>query len=238
MKIYSFLFAIFGMISCSGSNAPHTQSPEPVQKQSAGININNPVQNYASDLSDIIPAGYSIVQTKEGSDQLKSDLNGDGQDDVAVLIEKKGDSSYDQSEEVLLVIFTADRHRQLQLATASSNLGGASVAYDDGKKLSLRKNVISYHHQSMRHHIDLKFRYEKSAGDFMLIGKDYADYGGMASGPTHISINYLIGKKLINESIWDDSSEEVMAQPEKQETVSKELIALSLINWDRLYDDL
>ena len=83
---------------------------------------------------DLIPSGYNIVNTKEGQEVIRGDLNKDGQEDLALLIEMRGDSTYDFSEEVLLVIYTADRHQQLQMAAATNNLGGESVSYDNTKK--------------------------------------------------------------------------------------------------------
>ena len=150
----------------------------------------------------------------------------------------QGDTSYDTSEEILLVIFTTDRHGQLQVAASSSNLGGEASMYKDGKILSVKKGVISYHHQSMWHHLSLKFRYEINAGEFMLIGKDYADYGSMKDGPTKVSINYLSGVKLTDKSAWDNKTEEIISLPQERKTFKAPLKPLSSINWETLYDDL
>ena len=190
-------------------------------------------------ISGVIPPGYSIVITKEGEAVVYGDLNKDGQRDAVALIEMRGDTSYDQFQEVLLVVFTADRHGQLQMAAATENLGGASLLYsDDGPLLAVKNQVISYHHQSMRHHMVLKFRYEIKDGDFMLIGKDYTDYGGMADGPGKVSINYLTGVKLTNNSTWDDETEEVLELAQVKESFNQPLQSLSTINLDQMYDDL
>lgn len=173
-----------------------------------------------------------------GEELIYGDLNQSGRTDAVALIELRGDTTYEFAEEVLLVIFTADRHGELQIAAASKNLGGESVSYSETKKLSLKKGVIKYHHQSMRHQVDLKFRYENKHGDFKLIGKDYEDYGGIEEGPRKVSINYLTGLKLVDESKWDEESEELVPLPQKREKVSKVLQSLSDINWDKMYDDL
>ena len=76
----------------------------------------------------------------------------------------------------------------------------------------------------------------KGASD--LSEKDYADYGGMEDGPRKVSINYLTGVKLIDESIWDESTEEIIMKPRQKESVSRKFKSISTINWDSLYDDL
>ena len=238
MQSINLLSLILILISCNPSNSDQQQKESGPAVSSQVVLVSKTAQQKPIALKDIIPPGYTIVQTKEGPDQIKGDLNGDGQEDLAVLIEMQGDENYDHSEEVLLMIYSADRHGQLQLASATKNLGGASVAYDDTKKLSLRKNVLCYHHQSMRHHIDVKYRYDQSVGNFVLIGKDFADYGSIESGPRHISINYLTGVKLINESIWNDETEETEALPERKEKVSKQIREMDLMDWDSLYDDI
>ncbi len=211
---------------CLGVPKPDLDSKEEIQV------------NSLQSIKEVIPPGYTIVETKEGAEVVYEDLNEDGKNDVVVLVEMHGDPSYEQSEEVLLMIFTADRHGQLQMVTASENLGGESVSYDDAKKLSVRKNVISYLHQSMRHHIILKFRYEIEKGDFMLIGKEFNSYGSIGDGPTHISINYLTGMKFIEQSEWSEEEEELELQEQQKETVSKKLKSLSTINWDNMYEDV
>ena len=189
-------------------------------------------------IEDVIPTGYQLVQTRVGEELIYEDLNGDDKTDAVALIELKGDTTYDYSEEVLLVVYIADQHGQFQIAAASKNLGGESVSYDDTRKLSLKKNVIQYNHQSMRHQIDVKYRYEPKFGDFMLIGKEYHDYGSVSDGPRQVSINYLTGIKHIDESYWSEESEALEALPRKKEKVSKNLQPLSQLNWDALYNDL
>jgi hypothetical protein len=211
---------------CDGIRAPE---PEPQATKAYEVFPN---------IEDVIPTGYQLVQTRVGEELIYEDLNGDNKTDAVALIELRGDTTYDYAEEVLLVVYTADQHGQFQIAAASKNLGGESVSYDDSKKLSLKKNVIQYNHQSMRHQIDVKYRYEPKYGDFMLIGKEYHDYGSASDGPRQVSINYLTGVKHIDESYWSEESEALEALPRKKEKVSKTLQALSSLNWDTLYNDL
>ena len=200
---------------------------QPEAPKKPGFNIN-----------EIIPEGYNIVNTKEGKELIYGDLDQDGKEDVVMLIEFRGDTTLDQSEKVLLAIFTEDRHGQLQFASASENLGGEAVMYNDKKSLSVKNRVITYFHQSMRSHLVLKFRYDISAGDFLLIGKDFQNYGSIEEGPTSTSINYLTGVKLTDESKWDDEKEEAVPLPQKKETFKKEIQSLSTINWETMYNDV
>lgn len=227
MKIINTLTLIIFSLGCQQAPAPSETTKVIEVKEQATPKV-----------EDVIPPGYEIVKTDQGQELIYRDLNGDGKTDAVVLIVMQGDPGYDQAEEVLLMIYTMDRHSQFQLASHSNNLGGESLMYTKTKSLSVKKNVISYFHQSMRHDMTLKFRYDENVSDFMLIGKDYNEYGGMEDGPRHISINYSTGIKLINESKWDDQSEEVMEQPQRKESFHKELQALSEIDWETIYDDL
>lgn len=211
------------------SDSIRTAEPEPQATEAYEVFPN---------INEVLPAGYQLVQTRVGEELIYEDLNGDDKTDAVALIELKGDTTYDYSEEVILVIYTADQQGQFQIAAASKNLGGESVSYDDTRKLSLKENVIQYNHQSMRHQIDVKYRYEPKYGDFMLIGKEYHDYGSASDGPRQVSINYLTGIKHIDESYWSEESEVLEALPQKKEKVSKTLQALSSLNWDTLYNDL
>jgi len=227
MKITITFFLLHCIVACG-------------QESSATDALTKPIVNeqVTSNIEETIPPGYEIANTGQGQELIYRDLNGDGKTDAVVLLVMEGDPSYDQVEEVLLAIFTADRHGQFQMSATSKNMGGESLLYSQTKSLSVNKNVINYFHQSMRHDMNLKFRYDKNVSDFMLIGKDYNEYGGMEDGPRHISINYLTGVKLINESTWDDQLEEAVEQPQRKETFNKDLQTLGEINWEKIYDDL
>ena len=187
---------------------------------------------------DQLPEGYVIVDTKEGEELIFQDLDGDERIDAVALIQMRGDTTYDMAEAVKLAIFSPDRHGIVLLNSISGNLGGESVAYADHKKLSVKKNVIQYYHQSMRNEVLLKFRYDIYAADYQLIGKEYKNYGGIEDGPYEESINYLTNKKIIRTSKWDDEKEEQIALPESKVHFEKQALYLSEINWDSLYHDL
>lgn len=195
-------------------------------------------KNQLHEIQTILPEGFSIVQKNEGREVLFADLDSDGKKDAIALIEMRGDTTYDQSEKVLIAIFTRDRHGELSYASSTKNLGGEALMYDDNKSLSVKNRVIVYFHQSMRHELTLKFRYDIGAGDFLLIGKDFKSYGSIDEGPSTISINYLTGIKLINESQWDDELEEAVPQPQQKETFKKSMTSISSIDFDSMYDDL
>lgn len=187
-----------------------------------------------------LPEGYELVKTDAGEEIAYADLNGDSLLDVATLIRKHSENEeYDFSDEVHLAIFLKDAQGNYRLSAQSLNLGGESIRYSSEKKLSVKKNVISYLHQSMRHHIEVKFRYEKKHQDFMLIGKEYSNYGsGSMEGVARKSINYLTGLSITVKTKIDEEKEEMVELPPQKARFSKALKPLSVLDEDGLYEDI
>jgi len=186
----------------------------------------------------IVPSGWTIVENHESKEIICDDFNEDGYEDVAFLVEIRGDMTYDYSEEVMLIIAKADKNRQLEKVAISGNLGGKSVGYKDQKHLWSNNGVLSYLHQSMRYHVELKYRFDRKEYQYVLIGKEFNDYGGMSSPPRNISINYVTGKKIIREQVWDLEKEELVPLEEKIERFEAFQLPLSMLDWESIYGNL
>ena len=189
-------------------------------------------------LAEMLPPGYTIVSNDTGEELQYHDLNGDGKLDVALLLEMRGDTSYDFSEEVLLLIAHGAPGGYLEIAAVSEHLGGESISYTGVKHLAIDKGVISYFHQSMRHDAALKFRYDAKQQKYTLIGMEYREYGGINDGPRQISINYLTGVKQIQDSKWNEVTEEVEPLPQQSISIANMQTPLTEMNWERIYQDL
>lgn len=187
-----------------------------------------------------LPEGYELVQTEEGAEIVYGDLDGDTKTDAAALIVKSTENeSYDFGDEVHVAIFPANSNHVYVSALQSQNLGGESIRYKSEKKLSLKKNVISYWHQSMRHHIEIKIRFQgKPYNDYMIIGKEYHNYGGMTDGAVRKSINYLSGIFLLDMNEIDMEKEEQVALPTQKGKVSTKLLPLTMLDEESVYLDI
>jgi len=233
--------------------APFEQSTEQDQKQVETKDpVKYPVEEHASpskedaiiiptdydQIAELIPPGWTIVKNQEGDEIVEADFNQDGLMDVALLIEIRGDTTYDFSEDVMLIIALQDKNGQLEKVAVSGNLGGESISYTKQEYLWVKNGVLSYWHQSMRHHVEVKYRYDSSQHNFMLIGKEFQDYGSVSSPARRVSVNYLIGQRIIREQEVDMEQEGLVELPVKREDFETILLPLSMLDWENLYGQL
>ncbi|MEM6697523.1 MAG: hypothetical protein AAF806_12080 [Bacteroidota bacterium] len=198
--------------------------------------IVNPITR--EQITAIVPPSWLIVEYNEGEEIVHDDFNKDGFEDVAFLVEFRGDTTYEYSEETMLIIAVSDQYGQLEKVAISGNLGGESIGYQDQKHLWSKSGVLSYLHQSMRHHVELKYRYDRIEDQYVLIGKEFRDYGGMSAPPRSVSINYLTGKKIIREQTWDLEKEELVPLAEEMEQFEAFQLPLSMLDWESIYGSL
>ena len=244
MKYLSILLVMLTNLACQQEAPTVKQADEVVPA------IQLPMQNQVlkkdtikqamipstSQVAQLIPEGFNLVKNDEGEELVLADFNQDNLIDVALLVEIRGDTTYDWAEEVCLLIALQQKDGTLEKVMVSGNLGGESVSYTDQKHLWAKKGVLSYLHQSMRHHLELKFRYEPISGHFMLIGKEYQDYGSMSSPPYAESTNYLTGKQIIRAQEWNEDTEELEALPEEIRNIEKMEIPAHMIDFESMYD--
>ena len=187
------------------------------------------------EIEAIIPFEFTIVQNEEGLEIVKADFNKDSLIDVAVLIEYRGDTTFEFSEEVFLIIGLRTKEGTLEKRATTGNLGGESISYEGQKHLWEKNGVLSYLHQSMRHHVALKYRHDYVSDHFLLIGAEYETYGSQSDPPQQISFNFLTGKKIIRDQTWDEQSEELVELPEQMEVIDTLLMPLHMLDWDNVY---
>ncbi len=189
-----------------------------------------------SELEQIVPPGYTIVENDHGQELQYSDLNGDGRLDVALLMQMRGDEDYDYAEEVLLLIAHGLPGGYLEIAAISEHLGGESISYTNNKHLNLNGQVITYWHESMRHEAYLHFLYDAQKEDYLLSRIDYQESGSIDEGPRKVEIDFLTGTKTIQESAWNDQTEETEPLPIRKSPLEVAPILLSEMNLDGIYE--
>ncbi len=154
-------------------------------------------------------------------DVMKSDLNGDGLDDLVLLVKDTSSAGFqrdqwdndivDKNRRGLAIFLNTESGYQKILENrfifASENEDGG-VYFPPELSIGLKKNILNIHYDHGRYGSwTYTFRYDQK-GDFDLIGYDNAsNYGPIALKIT--SINFLTGKKKIltnpdeNNEDWD-----------------------------------
>lgn len=191
-----------------------------------------------TEANKFMPKNYQIVQSEKGPNIVSGYLNNDEYLDFAVLV-AKGENliDYSNSEDVRVLIYEGTDSNEYIKTSQSGNLTKVFIHYNIAPKLKIsNKNVINLSHQSMRHHYDLKFRYEKEERNYMLIGSDYNNYGNAAKqGAGTISTNFLTGKRIENLMDFDTEKEKIYDLPEKILEFNKPLIPINKVSYYNVY---
>ena len=188
--------------------------------------------------TSFLPEGYEIITYGDSiSNIVRGDLNGNEIEDVAVFaVLNKDGVDYRDAEAAHILVLENDGNGGFDLQSKSGNLIGFLNSYES-EQLELQKNVIIVTHQGMRWHREMKFRYEATYEDYVLIGSEYVSYGGAThDGSGTVSTNYLTGVQTENLNEFDSETEELNELPEKRNTVSKDLVSISEINGENFYD--
>lgn len=178
-------------------------------------------------VADFIPDGFEIVAYENTPFKIMRDLNKDGVPDYIVLLASgEHTEDYSNAEIVKVSIFEGQNDGSYQLARQTGNLSSAFLhTISDDIIEVVDVNVIRLKHQSMRHDYELKFRYESSYKNYMLIGSEYNNYGNaLQDGAGNISSNFLAGKRL---STFDG---------QKTINLDKNLQPISAINDTSIYE--
>ena len=177
-------------------------------------------------IKSFIPENYLIVSSDTGLNVALGDLNKDGIQD-AVLLLFNSNTTIEEAHDVRISILLGNQNGEFVPKTKSGNLSSAFIFNNLNKpQISINYNIISVVHQSMRHDYELKFRYENSYDDFMLIGSEYNNYGNaLLDGTENVSSNYLASKRILS-----------LRNKEKINTLlDNGLIALSELNDNNIY---
>lgn len=234
LPIFLLLFAACQPASTGQKNSDDQQSDTTVTHEPRPTPATITLQSIA----EVLPEGYTILSDEGGEAKVTADLNEDSLDDVAVLAAKALSEDKESAESVELFIFARDKDGKLSKLAGSGDLGTEVARYGGKNNLSLSKNVLSFHNQMMRNELEVKFRYEPKYQDVMVIGKEALFYGSGEYGPSRASINYLSGVKIYTATKWANEGEDIVDLPEERSKVSRELVPLSKVNLDTLYDDL
>lgn len=178
-------------------------------------------------IEEFLPDSYDIVRTESGRNLVLHDFNGDGLQDAALII-AQSNQNLEEATDVRIAIFKGTPTGKYSKSAMSGNLTSSFFFNNlSNPQISVKKNVISVKHQSMRHDYELKFRYEKAKNDFMLIGSELNNYGNaMLEGAGNISSNFLAKKRITK----------LNGEENKIEELNDDLIPLSSIKDENIYD--
>lgn len=191
-------------------------------------------------IDDLIPDNYQIIDTENGRNLITTDLNNDGIIDFVAIVAKpdKDEKNYEDSEDVRIIIFHGTSKDKYIKKAMSGNMTAAFIYNNlSNPQIEVNNKVIILEHQSMRHHYELKIRYEKKQDNYMLIGSELNNYGNAVhDGAGNISSNFLSKKRIIDISEYDHDLEELITPDPKKETIKNYLIPISAINDSNIYE--
>ncbi|MBC7829669.1 MAG: hypothetical protein H7122_18140 [Chitinophagaceae bacterium] len=156
-------------------------------------------------LSDFVPLGWSIL------DSAKGDLNKDGINDAAIILEYNDSITFVKSREdtvltqprMLLILFKTALDNNFRVAAQSNSfiLNHDSPAMDDPyQELKIDKGVLRIRFHMFYNigswyvtNTSYKFRYQQ--GEFILIGADYYSFHRASLDFEEYSYNFLTKKR-------------------------------------------
>jgi hypothetical protein len=172
------------------------------------------VRERAAKAEDFAPEGWKVQSTATG------DLNGDGQDDLALILREDEltvsvhpTSDGPVQRQILALAFRDPVSQQFHLVQQDTTLwppfdqwgsykGEPSIGIAKGGLLMTFEGGLQYGRDFGSHHIALKaiyrFRYQQSA--FRLIGAELDATKDLDGDPRHLSVNMLSGKKISHAS--------------------------------------
>ncbi|WP_185155996.1 hypothetical protein, partial [Fulvivirga kasyanovii] len=121
--------------------------------------LNLEENDFEQAILDAVEEGLYLVQTEQGFDYIKADIDNDNIDDaVALMTFESNPDNYDFETTVMLMILTGFESGSLAQFGYSGNLGGESIRYKDFKKLAWKNETINYTHQSMRNYMEVDIK--------------------------------------------------------------------------------
>lgn len=220
MHKLSLLFIPFSLMACNNFEKENQMSKQALKHKDNREEIKHNVNDY-------IPNGYEIVVSGYEENKIKADLNKDGISDYVVLLTNGSKSKeYSNATSVKLAIFEGQNNGSFKLKSETGNLTYSFIYTNLEQRIKVTNtNVISLKHQSMRHDYELKFRYENTYKDYMLIGSEYNNYGNVIhDGTGNTSTNFIYKERT---SIMDET---------KTTCLDTELKPISEVNDNNIYD--
>lgn len=218
-KLYVLIISIV-FFSCNNTKKLTKTSKQEIAPKENIIVKENDVDNF-------IPDGYEVVFSGNESNKIKADLNTDGILDYVILIANgTKNEKYSNATSVKLAIFEGQKDGSFILKNETGNLTYSFIYTNPDTRITVTDiNIINLKHQSMRHDYELKFRYQNSYEDYMLIGAEYNNYGNATHvGAGNISTNFISRKRT---STIDGK---------KTSALDKILIPISEVNDNNIYD--
>ncbi|GAA0196226.1 hypothetical protein GCM10009122_60740 [Fulvivirga kasyanovii] len=168
------IFAIVILFSCSSGGSSNTEATDSAKADALPINeeandevktepvseaLNLEENDFEQAILDAVEEGLYLVQTEQGFDYIKADIDNDNIDDaVALMTFESNPDNYDFETTVMLMILTGFESGSLAQFGYSGNLGGESIRYKDFKKLAWKNETINYTHQSMRNYMEVDIK--------------------------------------------------------------------------------
>lgn len=254
MKKYSYVLCSFVLLgcltSCSYEDSSSNQfvSPELEIKQTETVyNDNNLASNKeenkkskiysddnnlnAIDVTSLIPAGWNILEHTEPV-KAEGDLNKDGIQDIAVVIEKTHEESYDAPRSLLIAFGNKDHTFSLSIIADKVILGalegGGWGDPFDGIIIDRGSVVVSdFGGSSERWYHKYRFRFQEN--DWYLIGATMGSNHSIKEGTEMVfdmeDYNLLTGDYIIEKT--NENGEEKITRENRGK---KKLVKLSKFN--------
>ncbi len=146
-----------------------------------------------------LPAGYHIQMNASGQPNIvRYDFDGDGANDVVCAIEK--------GEEEDVKLMATLRNGKIVLSSKSTSTCCGSMSQKSG--------VIDVHSKGMRGFSYYKFRWDKPAMDFRLIGYETESFGNAAhDGSGTSSLNLINGDFIAEYNSWNEKKQDLVTLP-------------------------
>lgn len=185
-----------------------------------------------SRLRKVVPNGFQIVEADAVPVIGMGDLNGDGRDDAALLLQ---DMRAEQPSSAVAVAY-AQADGSFRFGEMTGNFGPEPLQYTDAEMLSITDKILLVAYQSMRWGVDLNFRFEPVYGNLRLIGSaSWNDGNEQGDGSGTTTTDYLKGTRVGNFKRWDAAKGKLIDLPETQAEVSRQLKAFATFNDDSVY---
>ncbi len=173
--------------------------------------------------AEFLPAGWSLESTTTG------DLNGDGIDDVVLVLLETDVNKDDRGRALLVLVKDGANWKRLAAnrgLAACFKCGGASAG-DAAPRLTIKKGVLTIDQSGgsrERYGTSHKFRLDKATGKFVLIGLDQSNADSVVGGSTLISDNLLNGARITTTTPPSRDEEGNEFKPAPKATVEKQKI--------------
>lgn len=161
------------------------------------------------------PLATTFTNTKIAS----GDLNNDGLEDFAVLLNEKSESGNSNR----IAIYKGKADGTYELAAQSLNLEYGAIDFE----IKRRSLFITAFHNSLKESYSETYQFKYRNNAFFLIGKEESSYTPDDGNKLVVSENYLTGKRIKRQTISNKTSETIV------QLSNKEIIPIRLDEFSR-----